>query len=257
MKILKKTYKIIIFKILLLPVFIIIWELCFVLNLFDGQIPSILDVFFVFFNYENILEILTHLLKTLNIFIQCLIIGGVTGYIFGIFMGINKNIKLVFYSFFNALKSIPVTIFIPLAIIVFKLSNFLVPLLSIPVSAIVAVNMADACNNINSNRFSTISLIRIKKYSYFTHIIFFETLEILFSTLRIIVTYIIALEIAFDYFLNLNKGLGFFIYDNYQGDKSHLPKMYAGILVVAVLGIILVKFLDIISNTSINWKKRI
>lgn len=244
-------------KIIVLPIFLVVWQLCFYFDLFQGQIPSVYSVLMVFLNFDNISDITTHLLRTLYIFIQCLIFGGILGYVFGIYMGINKWFNIVFYNFFNAIKSIPVTILIPIAIIVFKLSNFLVPLLSLPVVAIIAVNMADACNNINKNRYGVLSLIKINKYAYFTHILFFETLEVLFSTLRIIVTYIIALEIAFDYFLNLNKGIGFYIYNNYQGDINHLPKMYAGILIVAILGISIVKALDIISKKSITWKKQI
>lgn len=250
-------HKNIFLRIFLVPIFFGVWQLCFYFDLFEGQIPSVISVFKVFLVLDNVSDIIVHLSRTLYIFIQCLIFGGIIGYSLGIFMGVNKWFKIVFYNFLNAIKSIPVTILIPIAIIVFKLSNFLVPLLSLPVAAIIAVNMADACENSNKNRQGVLSLINVNRYAYFTHILFFETLEVLFSTLRIIVTYIIALEIAFDYFLNLNKGIGFYIYNNYQGDISHLPKMYAGILIVAILGIGIVKALDIISKKSITWKKQI
>ncbi|NPD48104.1 ABC transporter permease [Lentimicrobium sp. S6] len=246
-----------ILRIILIPVFLLVWQIFYYLNLFEGQIPSVISVFKVFFKLENSLEIMSHIGKTLYIFIQCLILGSILGYTIGVLMGLNKIINIIFYNFFNAIKSIPITILLPIAFIVFKLSHFLVPLLSLPVIAILAVNISDACNNINKNRFEIISLIKIRKYEYFKHVIFFETLEVFFSTLRVLVTYVIAVEIALDYFLNLNKGIGFFIYKNYSGSVEYLPKMYAGIIVVAILGIGLIKILDLISKKAILWKKQI
>ncbi len=84
-----------------------------------------------------------------------------------------------------------------------------------------------------------------------------ESLDILFSSLRILITFILALEIAIDFFLTLNNGLGAFVHEKYYGDVSQLPGMYSGIILISIIGMFFIKMLDLISSKLILWKQRI
>ena len=74
---------------------------------------------------------------------------------------------------------------------------------NIPIIAIIGVNIGEASEKINQNRLSVINLLSISKFNYWTHILRWETLDILFASLRIVITYALALQIAFEYFFNV------------------------------------------------------
>lgn len=100
--------------------------------------------------------------------------------------------------------------------------------------------------------------MHIGRFNYVIHILFFETLETLFSTLRVMLTLALTLEVAFDYFLSMNKGIGDYIrsyYESYASNKT--TYIYAGILVISLCGILLVKALDLLTDKFMQWKVKI
>lgn len=198
------------------------------------------------------------MLVTLKYVILSLLLGVSVGYSLGVFLGVTPSVRGFFYGYLNGIKAIPVTILLPLFLAFFGFHNFPIPIISVPIMAIIAVNIAEACDKINSNRQSLAKLLEISKFKYWLHILRWETLDILFASLRIVITYALALQIAFEYFLNHLKGIGCYISVVYSGSADNrLGNMYAAILLIAFVGIGSIKILDIISQKQLKWKTQI
>ncbi len=231
------------------------WYLLYFLKV--ATIPAPLSVIALLCSRE-IKEISYRLLITLSTVSIALLISIIVGYTIGIISAFSEVFNSICYPFFNGIKSVPITVFLPFFLVVFHIDYFVVPMICVPLIATLSVNMANASKSVNRTRDNIFQSIYIGRIPYFRHILFWETLETFLATLRVILTYALTLEIALDYFLRYNRGIGDYInsyYESYYDDKY--VYMYAGIIVSAILGIILIKLLDIISIRLLQWKIQI
>ncbi len=240
-----------------LSALIFAWYLLYYFDFANSTIPSPFDVIQLLTSTE-ILSLSSRLLVTLSTVFVALTVSIIIGYAIGVVSSFSTVCYSIFYPFFNGIKSVPITVFLPLFLVVFHLEHFVVPMICVPLIATLGVNMANASRSVNGTRDSIANSLLIGRFAYFRHILFWETLETFFATLRVIFTYALTLEIALDYFLRYNKGIGDYIsgyYESYYDDKY--VYMYAGIVVASVSGIVLIKVLDKISIRFLQWKIQI
>lgn len=239
-------------------IFIILWQVAHWLNLFSDKLPSLLSVAKAYINPNVVVEMLIALSTTLKYVAASLILGISIGYCLGIIIGLTPKVKSFSYSYLNGIKAIPVTVLLPLFLAVFGYQKFPIPIIAVPITAIIAVNIAQACEKTNVNRQSLAKLLAISKFNYWLHILRWETLDILFASLRIVITYALALQIAFEYFLQHTKGIGEWIYrTDYGQGENYLGNMYSAVILVAFVGIMFIKLLDLISKHQLKWKTQI
>lgn len=247
----KKTFFNIIF-------FVLIWQTVHWFHLFDDKLPSIMAIFYAFYDLNTVGEIFFSFCVTLSYVAASLTLGIILGYLLGIIISETPKIRGFLYSYLNGIKAIPITVLLPLFIAAFGYKKFPIPIIALPITAIIAVNIAESCDKINVNRLSVVKLLSISKFDYWYHILRWETLDILFASLRIVITYALALQIAFEYFLQHTKGIGEWINRVESGKgENYLGNMYAAIFIVAFFGILCIKLLDKISKHQLKWKTQI
>ena len=194
-----------------------------------------------------------YLLITIWTAFKCLLAGCLAGYVGGLILSRLKRVQEIAYPLLNGIRSVPITSFIPIFLMVFGLYHFVIPMVSIPIFSMIAVNTSKAVSSCDSNRKILLETYNIPYSSYLINIVFWETLEVLIATLRIAVPYALALVIAIEYFVGINNGIGQFIYDSYY--FRNYVDMYSGILVSSLFGVLLVYLIDIISNRLLVWKR--
>jgi ABC-type nitrate/sulfonate/bicarbonate transport system permease component len=241
-------------KLITALVVVMIWEMGHQLHFAGGRLPSLLRVVLVFTSASDVKAMALASLQTLTLVFKALGIGGVIGYGLGLILGLSSPYLSGPYHGFNAVKSTPVTVLIPVFLSIFGLGRFLLPLLMLPIIAIMATNVAESVVNINNNRKDILALYGVGNFSYLRRVLLHELAEPVFSTLRVVVPFAIALEVAIDYFLNINGGLGTFIAQAYQAPGRD-SEMYAGIIVVSFFGIGAVAVIDRLSRKSLVWKR--
>ncbi len=223
----------------------------------NNTIPNPINVLKVLLSVE-LFEIMKRLLITLGIVVSILIFSSILGYLIGLACGINKFMHSLLYPILNSIKSIPITVLLPVFVAIFHLKYFLYPLIALPLIANLSVNISQAVKNINENRLNIVSLWGINKIDIIKHIYFWETVEPFMSTMRILVTYALTIEIALDYFLSTSEGIGSYIfkqYNSYADNKYSF--MFAGILIVSMAGIFSIKIVDEISSKLVKWKEKV
>ncbi len=237
--------------------FLIIFGLWEFFHRFDNMVvtlPGPIETFKSFGDVEFSKDLISALWHSLSLVMSGLLMGTSIGYIAGLLIGIFSPMLAGPYHFANALKATPVTVLIPIFLSIFGLFRFLLPLLMLPTIVITASNIADAVENTSRIRRDLLRVNSITSYAYIRHVVIFETIEPLLSTLRVLIPLILAIEVAVDYFLNTNHGLGALVAITYQSPNAN-AKMYATIIVVMGIGISSVIFLDQISRKVLKWKR--
>ena len=107
-----------------LIIFALLWQFTVYLNLFNGKLPSLIEVKNALIDYNVLVEICLSLLITLKFVLASLTIGTILGYSIGTFIGLTPKIKSIIYPFLNAIKTLPITILLPLFLSVFGYENY-------------------------------------------------------------------------------------------------------------------------------------
>lgn len=229
-----------------------VWWLCHSLGV--AGIPSFLSVLETMVSRQFLARFAAAAWSTGMTVLMALAFGGLTGFYLGLLLARAPDMLSGPYHALNGLKTTPVTVLIPFFLAVFGLRRFLVPLLVLPVLAITAVNVADAAKNVSATRAQYLLLAGIKPKFYRRHVLQKEMQEPVFATLRIVIPLAFAIEIAVDFFLNINGGLGTLIAEAY-----HYPgrdtEMYAAIVGAAILGSACVVVVDLLSEKGLRWKR--
>lgn len=154
----------------------------------------------------------------------------------------------------SVFKSVPVSVFLPVFIVIFHLDYFVYPMLWLPVWAMVTVNIANSVLEMPRERVVQRRLLELRVWPYLRDIVFWETLDSLFATVRIAAPFCLTLQVALDYFLDVNDGLGAFIKTSNEG--LQYVQMHAGALVVCFLGFGLLVGTDELSARYRNGESR-
>lgn len=237
-------------NLLLVIVFIGLWQIVYMSKVLKGELASPWGVITTFIDYPQILYIGILVLKTLMFSLTAVFLGGSIGYIIGL-IGFFGKISII-YKIASAIKSIPVTVLLPVFIAVFGYNNMILPMVSLPIAAMMCVNIWDSCRRLNLQRNQLRKLLNVGIFVYVKDIVFWETIEVAIVTLRTALPYSLALVIVLDYFLGIAKGIGDFL--NNAAATYNCNELYAGIFLIAALGILLIAALDKFAKKILVWK---
>lgn len=231
-----------------------VWEVLHASAFLQGRWPSLLAVLRQFADAGFLEDAGEGVLNTLWLVSRGLLIGLALGGGTGAVLGIGGRKAAGGYHALNALRAVPVTVLIPVFLGMFGLQSFLVPLVALPVASIMGANLAQAIQEAAQPRRRMLSLYGFGPRAYLRHVLPWETADALFATLRTVVPFSLAIEVAVDYFMNANQGIGAVIYRNYQYPGNE-PAMFACILLVAFLGIGSVSLIDWLGRWVLEWKQ--
>lgn len=230
---------------------LLIWHSASKSNFAQGSIPPLTSVV-----HEALFDsrgaVLNSLLLTLRLVFLSVLAGVSLGLISGILIGVFYKYLSCFYYLANALKSMPVTVLIPVFLSVFGLEGFLLPLLALPTFVHLSSNVTSSVLSTNTKRSEIINLLDITKWSYAKNVLVYEIMPSIADTLRVVIPLTLAIEVALDYFLTANGGVGALIKDSYQ--KYNFSRMYAGIFATGTAGIMIVASINYIVSLTIYWK---
>ena len=191
-------------------------------------------------------------LITVGVVSLCLVASLASGYAAGCAIGLSAGAKSILYFPASVFKSVPVSVFLPVFIVIFHLDYFVYPMLWLPVWAMVTVNIANSVLEMPRERVVQRRLLELRVWPYLRDIVFWETLDSLFATVRIAAPFCLTLQVALDYFLDVNDGLGAFIKTSNEG--LQYVQMHAGALVVCFLGFGLLVGTDELSARLQKWR---
>ena len=245
-KLKKEKIVITIFQILILVIFIIIWQLIADFNIINTFIFSspkkVLDTII---NLYNTKDLFSHIWVTVYETFLSFSIATVFGTIIATILWWNKKIQKVVEPYLTILNSLPKVALGPIIIIWFGAGIKSIIVMALLISLIITIiNVYEGFNSTNQNKIKLMKTLGAKKHQIFFKLIFPNSLDTIISALKINVSMSL-IGVIMGEFLVSKKGIGYLIL--YGSQVFNLSLVISGIFIlciVAALMYYLVSFIE-------------
>lgn len=198
-------------------------------------------------------DLLINTRKTLYRMFSGLFIGGLFGLVSGLALGWNPRLKAVFNPLIAAAHPIPKIAIFPLIMVIFGIGD----VSKIAVVAVTAffpmlINSIAGVEQINPVHFEAAANFNASPWMIFRKVLLPGSLPMIMAGFRLAINMSLVLTIAAE-LVSSNDGLGAIIWLSWE--IFRIRELYAGIAVIAVLGIFFNFAIEIISDRLAPWRR--
>jgi len=245
-----KTIKVLINFIMGALLVLIIWYICYLamnINVLPNPITVLLAVPGLFGQ-----GILTHLLHSLFRVFVALIISMLIGIAIGIIAASNTFVSRILTSFLYFTYPIPRVALLPAVMLIFGLSNTAkIIMITLIVIYPIIIVVRDSVKEIPKQTLNTLICYGAGKMQMFLYVTLPYALTSTLSTARISLGTAMSILFFVEAY-GARQGMGFFILDSWF--RLNYVQMYAGIVILSILGFVLFVIVDIIESVALKWK---
>ena len=178
--------------------------------------------------------------------LMSLLIGTVLGVPVGLFLGRSKRVGELFTPALYILYPLPKIVLLPILLVLMGLGGApKIALISVTVFFQVVVVMRDAARAIPEPMVDSVRSLGATRLQLWRHVIIPATTPQLFTTLRVSSAVAIAV-LFFAEAIAGSTGIGYFIMNAWA--MVNYPRMFAGIIALAILGVIIYEAFDILER---------
>ena len=231
-----KKEKIIItfFQILILVIFIFIWQMLADLNIINT---------FIFSSPKKVLDTIINLYKTKDLFSHIWVtvyetflsfsIATILGTVIAAILWWNKKIQKVIEPYLTILNSLPKVALGPIIIIWFGAGIKSIIVMALLISLIITIiNVYEGFNNTNKNKIKLMKTLGAKKHQIFFKLILPNSINTIISALKINVSMSL-IGVIMGEFLVSKKGIGYLIL--YGSQVFNLSLVISGIFILCIV----------------------
>ena len=244
-----KKEKIIItfFQILIIAIFIVIWQLLANFNIINTFIFSspkkVLDTII---NLYNTKDLFSHVWITIYETFLSFSIATILGTIIAAILWWFKQIHKIIEPYLTILNSLPKVALGPIIIIWFGAGIKSIIVMALLISLIITIlNVYEGFNNVNQNKIKLMITLGAKKHQIFFKLIFPNSLDTIISTLKINVSMSL-IGVIMGEFLVSKKGIGYLIL--YGSQVFNLSLVISGIFILCIVAALMYYFVSFIEN---------
>ena len=230
-----------------------LWQLTYSFSLLDSFLfPSPITVLTAFAGFFSTLSILPDLLSTLWKIFAAITIGCLTGFLVGTILSKWDFLYASSSPLLDFFRSIPATALFPLFLLLFGPGDSTNVALATWVCALyLSLHVSKALRSTSEAALLTASSLKKSVFDTFLHVKLREGLPMIFLGLRTAVSLTVVVVIVAEMFVGTTRGLGKVLIDSAY--TYEIPKLYAGILLVGIIGYLL-NYLVIYSEKKIvHW----
>jgi len=197
----------------------------------------------------------SHVMATLGRVFAGFLIGAIPGVFLGIAMGMNKTIRLMLDTTMSAVYVLPKIAIFPIVMLIFA-NPFgegpKIAVVAISAFFLVAINTMVGVRDIDPIYIMAGKNYGASRWQMFRHVIIPGALPVIFAGLRLALGTALIVIVAIE-FIRAKKGVGFMTF--YYWEVMVTDKMYAGLFVVMMLGVILTFGLEWIGRKLMPWQE--
>jgi ABC-type nitrate/sulfonate/bicarbonate transport system permease component len=197
----------------------------------------------------------SHLLATLTRVLVGFVLGSAPGIIVGVIMGMSRTIRLMLDTTLSAIYVLPKIAIFPIMMLIFA-DPFgegpKIAVVAISAFFLVTINTMTGVAGIEKVYFEAGENYGANRWQMFRHVIIPGALPVIFAGLRLALGTALIVIIAVE-FVRARKGVGFLAF--YYWEILVTEKMYAGLVVVMLLGAGLTYGLQLIGRWVMPWLK--
>ncbi len=163
----------------------------------------------------------------------------------------SKALDALFAPVLYLLYPIPKVVLLPILLVLLGIADApKIALITITVFFQVLVAVRDAVRAVPEDALLSIRMLGASRWGEYRHVVIPATLPAVFTSLRISTGTAIAV-LFFAEAIAGSTGLGYFIM--YSWSLVNYPRMFAGIIALAVLGVVLYALFDIVERRLLRW----
>lgn len=182
-----------------------------------------------------------------------LVIGTVLGLPVGLALGRIRAFDTLFAPALYILYPLPKIVLLPILLVLLGLGDApKIALISLTVFFQVVVVMRDAAANIDEQLIVSVKSLGGSNATIIRHVIMPATLPELFTTLRVSSAIAIAV-LFFAEAIAGSTGIGYFIMNAWA--MVNYPRMFAGIIALAIIGVVMYEAFDVVERRMNRWKR--
>lgn len=182
-----------------------------------------------------------------------LAIGTALGLPLGLLLGRSPRLDALFAPVLYILYPLPKIVLLPILLVLLGLADApKIALISLTVFFQVAMVMRDAAKAVPEQTVLSVRSLGASRLDVWRHVILPATLPDLFTTLRVSSSVGIAV-LFFAEAIAGSTGLGYFIMESWA--MVNYPRMFAGIVALALLGVVVYEAFDIAERRLTRWRK--
>lgn len=172
---------------------------------------------------------------------------------FGILTGLNKKFDKLLNPMLYLSYPIPKLALLPIVMILFGIGEATKIIMIILIIVFqLTISIRDAIRNINKENFYMLTSLRASKMQHIRHVVLPGILPDMLSALRVTVGIATSVLFVTETF-GTDKGLGFYIVDAWM--RIDYLSMYAGIVMISVIGFLLFLIIDVVDAVFCKWNK--
>lgn len=226
----------------------LVWYLMFI-TLNTPAIPNPIET--INYTVQHLGEFLPHLSKSLTRIGFALVLAAFIGVSLGVVMGTSSFINKMLSPLVYILYPLPKIAFLPILMLLFGLGE--TPKVMLIFSVIVfqfILGTMDAIIAIDDAYFNSVKALGLKGWSVYKECIFPAILPNIITSIRISFGVSIAILFFAETF-STKLGIGYYIMNSYA--MVNYQSMYAGIIILSVLGLIIYEFIDWLEQKLCPW----
>ena len=231
-------------RILILVIFLFLWEILSRLKVIDTfMFSSPSKIINTIINTDNIL---LHVLTTLQEIIISFILGNIIGFIISSILWFNKKLSLILDPYLTIINSLPKVALGPLIIILFGANTNSIIIMALLISSIISIlNMVSYFNSTDQNMIKIIKTMGGTKKDIFFRVVLPSNLNFIIDSFKVNIS-MCFVGVIMGEFLVSKQGIGYLI--NYGSQIFNMNLVITGITLLIVLTIILYYIVELISN---------
>ncbi len=198
-------------------------------------------------------DMCNHILASSSRIFLGLLISLLLGFLLGLLIALNKKANYFLQPFLYLSYPIPKLALLPIVMLTFGIGETtkIVMIVLIIVFQII-ISIRDAVRSISKENFYVFSSLGASSLQMIRHIVLPAVLPEILSALRVSVGIATSVLFVTETF-GTDKGLGFYIVDAWM--RIDYLTMYAGIVMISIIGFILFLSIDLFDNLFCKWNK--
>ena len=229
---------------------VIWWLLAVVFN--NKALPNPLDVYTIFPSTLS-QGMFDHTVASLRRIILGVLIALALGIGGGLLTGLSKKANRLLNPLLYLSYPVPKLALLPVVMIIFGIGETTKVLMIVLIIVFqLVISIRDAIKNIDKQNYYVLSTLGASNLQQIKHVVLPAILPEVFSALRISVGIATSVLFVTETF-GTDKGLGFFIVDAWM--RIDYFTMYAGIVMLSIIGSLLFMLIDIMDAVFCEWSK--
>jgi NitT/TauT family transport system permease protein len=230
---------------------LVLWHLTSLL-IASPALPGPIDSVPMLIRYAP--QIIPDFFTSLYRIVAAMLLGCVFAMPAGLAIGRSPRLDAVMAPLLYILYPIPKIVFLPVLLVLLGLADApKILLITITIFFQVMVTVRDAARAVPAEMVLSVRSLGGSRLDVYNHVVVPATLPELFTALRISSGTAVAILFFAEAFAG-STGLGCFISDSWG--MINYPRMFAGIIAMAVLGIVLYEIFDLLERRLTRWRRQ-